>query len=145
MIGNNHNIFHQTLPVSGGKGVTLYEWTTSGFGDPNTGGTVLTKKGLSVIPSTKVWKYFGDRKTQPVYKGEVENGVPNGLGILISPMGGKYVGEWKNGEKNGLGTRTYPVGWEVGEYKDGVLWNGTYYDENGNITEKYVNGKRLDP
>ena len=28
----------------------------------------------------------------------------------------------------------------VGEYKDGVLWNGTYYDENGNIFYKYVNG-----
>ena len=55
-------------------------------------------------------------------------------------MGGKYVGEWKIGEKNGLGTRTYPVGWEVGEYKDGVLSNGTYYDENGNIFYKYVNG-----
>ena len=58
-------------------------------------------------------------------------------------MGGKYVGEWKNGEKNGLGTRTYPVGWEVGEYKDGVLWNGTYYDENGNIFSKFVNGERI--
>jgi hypothetical protein len=87
-----------------------------------------------------VWKGVGEKDTHPVYKGEVENGVPNGLGILIFPMGGKYVGEWKNGEKNGLGTRTYPVGWEVGEYKDGVLWNETYYDENGNIFYKYVNG-----
>ena len=101
------------------KGETLYQW--------------------SIYPEL-VWKGFGDKETHPVYKGEVENGVPNGLGILISPMGGKYVGEWKNGEKNGLGTRTYPVGWEVGEYKDGVLWNGTYYDENGNIFYKYVNG-----
>ena len=101
------------------KGETLYGWETS---------------------SGWVWKGFGDKETHFVYKGEVENGVPNGLGILISPMGGKYVGEWKNGEKNGLGTRTYPVGWEVGEYKDGVLCNGTYYDENGNIFYKYVNG-----
>ena len=90
-----------------------------------------------------VWKGFGEKETHFVYKGEVENGVPNGLGILISPMGGKYVGEWKNGEKNGLGTRTYPVGWEVGEYKDGVLWNGKYYDENGNIFSKFVNGERI--
>ena len=104
------------------KGETLYGWETS---------------------SGWVWKGFGDKETHFVYKGEVENGVPNGLGILISPMGGKYVGEWKNGEKNGLGTRTYPVGWEVGEYKDGVLWNGKYYDENGNIFSKFVNGERI--
>ena len=39
-----------------------------------------------------VWKGFGDKETHFVYKGGVENGVPNGLGILISHMGGKYVG-----------------------------------------------------
>ena len=82
------------------KGETLYMWETS---------------------SGTVWKGFGDKETHFVYKGEVENGVPNGLGILISPMGGKYVEEWKNGSQNGKGTRTYPVGWEVGEYKDGAL------------------------
>ena len=115
-------IFSSFLTSCEKKEETLYKWETS---------------------SGIVWKRFGDKDTHPVYKGEVENGVPNGLGILISPMGGKYVGEWKNGEKNGLGTRTYPVGWEVGEYKDGVLWNGTYYDENGNIFSKFVNGERI--
>ena len=30
----------------------------------------------------------------------------------------------------------------VGEWKDGHRWNGTIYDKNGNIYEKYVNGKR---
>ena len=109
-------------PVIGDEPVVLYQYETS---------------------SGRVWKGFGDKETHFVYKGEVENGVPNGLGILISPIGGKYVGEWKNGEKNGKGTRTYPVGWEVGEYKDGVLWNGTYYDENGNIFSKFVNGERI--
>jgi len=92
------------------------------------------------------WMGFGDVETHPVYEGQVENGKPNGEGILTFPViGDKYVGEWKNGEKNGLGTRTFPVGWEVGEYKDGVLWNGTYYDENGNIYGKYVNGKWIKP
>ena len=111
-------------PVIGNnhKGETLYRWETS---------------------SGVQWKGFGDKDTHLVYKGEVENGVPNGLGILISPIGGKYVGEWKNGEKNGLGTRTFPVGWEVGEYKDGVLWNGKYYDKDGNIVGKYVNGEMI--
>ena len=42
------------------KGETLYRWKTS---------------------SGYVWKGFGDKDTHRVYKGEVENGVPNGLGI----------------------------------------------------------------
>ena len=50
-----------------------------------------------------VWKEFGDKETQKVYKGEVENGVPNGLGFLIFPNGDKYVGEWKDGKPNPLG------------------------------------------
>ena len=147
LIGDN-----PTLPVSGGKGVTLYEWTTSGFGDPNTGGTVLTKKGLSVIPSTKVWKYFGDRKTQPVYKGEVENGVPNGLGFIIYPKRRyrgeewyeiyQYVGSWKNGRYNGYGIeRHYDGSREVGEWENGKEWNITYYYPNGYIFGKFVNGE----
>ena len=103
-------IGEETLPVSGGKGVTLYEWITSGIYDPYSG----------IIPSTKVWKYFGDRKTQPVYKGEVENGVPNGLGVLISTNGWKYFGSWKNGE----------------------IWKGTEYDNYGNIIYRWVEGKR---
>ena len=65
-----------------------------------------------------VWKGFGDKDTHSKYEGDVENGKPNGVGILISPMGGKYVGSWKNG----------------------VRWNGTSYDKNGNILEKWVNG-----
>ena len=39
-----------------------------------------------------VWKGVGDKETHPKYEGDVENGKPNGVGILISPMGGKYVG-----------------------------------------------------
>ena len=75
-------------PVIGNnhKGETLYLWETS---------------------SGKVWKGFGDKETHSVYKGDVENGKPNGVGILISPMGGKYVGGWKNGVRNGKGTTTF--------------------------------------
>jgi len=89
-----------------------------------------------------VWKGFGDKETQPVYKGEVENGVPNGLGILYDLDGSKYVGSWKNGKKNRQGTFTYPNGEKYeGEWKDGGLWNGTGYDKNGNITYKYDDGR----
>ena len=102
------------------KGETLYLWETySGF----------------------QWKVFGDKNTRPQYKGEVENGKPNGLGVLIYPYNGKsIVGEWKNGKewktkhrtkngrlilkfemgKNGLVTVTSPNGRKyVGEWKDG--------------------------
>ena len=76
------------------------------------------------------------------YVGDVENGKPNGLGILIFPDGRKYVGEFKYGNWNGQGTYTYPDGSkEVGEWKSGQPWNVKGYDKNGNITEKYVNGK----
>jgi len=49
-----------------------------------------------------------------------QNGVPNGLGVLISTNGWKYFGSWKNGE----------------------IWNGTEYDKDGNIIYRWVNGKR---
>ena len=65
------------------------------------------------------WMRFGDKETQPMYQGQVKDGKPNGLGVLIYPDGRKYVGE----------------------YKDGKRWNGIKYDENGDITGKYVNGK----
>jgi len=67
-----------------------------------------------------VWKGFGDKETHPKYEGDVENGVPNGLGVLISTNGWKYFGSWKNGE----------------------IWNGTEYDKYGNFIRKWVNGKR---
>ena len=88
------------------KGETLYRWENpSGDG--------------------YVWKGFGDKETHPKYQGEVENGVPNGLGFLISLDGWKYVGEWKDGKKYDQGTYTS---------QDGT--KGKY----GNFTGKYVNG-----
>ena len=131
------------------KGETLYRWITSS--------------------STLEWKGFGDKETHSVYKGDVKNGVPNGLGYLIYPEGDKYVGSWKNGFPNGQGTFTYHIGakyegeWKdgeyngqgtftvpdggklVGEWKDSDPWNVTGYDKNGNIHVKIVNGKRVNP
>ena len=115
-----------------------------------------------------VWKGFGDKETHPKYTGDVKNGKPDGLGILIyslggkdfgrwkdgkhngqgtftSPYGSKYVGKWKNGMKNGQGSYYYPSGTKyVGEYKDGKRWNGTQHDKDGNIMIKYVNGKQVE-
>jgi len=66
------------------------------------------------------WVESGDKETQPKYQGQVKDGKPNGLGVLISTNGWKYFGSWKNGE----------------------IWNGTEYDKDGNIIYRWVNGKR---
>ena len=111
-----------------------------------------------------VWKSFEDKDTQPKYKGQVENGKPNGQGTYTNHDGEKYVGEWKDGEKHGQGTYTYHHGFKYvgewkdnrkhgqgtytltdgirfeGEWKDGKPWNLTIYDKYGNIIGKWVNG-----
>ena len=116
------------------------------------------------ISSGNVWKSFGHKDTQPKYKGQVENGKPNGQGTYTNPDGEKYVGEWKDGEKHGQGTYTYHHGFKYvgewkdnkkhgqgtytltdgnrfeGEWKDGKPWNLTIYDKYGNIIGKWVNG-----
>ena len=61
------------------KGETLYGWITSS--------------------STLEWKRFGDKETHPIYKGDIENGKPSGLGVITFPDGSKFVGEYKDGEK----------------------------------------------
>ena len=127
------------------KGETLYGWITSS--------------------STLEWKTFGEKGTHPIYKGDVENGKPNGLGVITFldgskfvgeykdgekngqgiftfSWGQKYVGEWMNGEKNGRGTTTWTDGYQyVGYFKDDEPWNGTYYNNNGKKEYKLVNGK----
>ena len=70
-------------------------------------------EGLESEDNKDLWKY----------KGYVENGVPNGLGVLISTNEWKYFGSWKEGQ----------------------MWNGTQYDKDRNITKKVVNGKTIKP
>ena len=111
------------------------------------------------------WREFGEKETNSKYKGEVENGKPNGLGTMTYPDGRKYWGEFKDGKLNGQGTRTTSYGekyegeWKdglpngkgtmtwsdgekyVGEFKGGNFWNGTTYEIDGNFFGKWVNGK----
>ena len=86
------------------------------FGHPTGEHTLYLWETSSGFP----WKTIGNEKLQPKYEGDVENGVPNGLGVLISTNGWKYFGSWKSGE----------------------IWNGTEYDNYGNIIYRWVNGKR---
>ncbi len=74
------------------------------------------------------WKKMGDKNTNPQYKGEVKREyiifgdyILEGLGSITEPQGWKYVGVWKNGR----------------------LWRGKEYDKYGNITYKWVNGKKI--
>ena len=71
--------------------------------------------------------------------GGIQEWGKNGQGTLTSSSG-KYVGEWKDGYFHGQGTGTFPHGEKfVGENNDS--WKGTYYDKDGNIINKVVNGK----
>ena len=88
------------------------------------------------------WMGFRDKDTQPKYQGQVKNGKPNGLGVLIFPNGSKYVGRWKNGIREGQGSQIHKGGGKYsGSWKNGSWWNGKQIDPNGNITRMVVNGK----
>jgi hypothetical protein len=104
-------------PVIGNnhKGETLYYWSK---------------------PDNK-WMGFGDKETQHKYQGQVKDGKPNGLGILIFPDGSKYVGNWKNGKYNGQGTSISPLGIKyVGSWKNGK--------KNGQGTFTHSDGSKYD-
>ena len=70
------------------------------------------------------WRYCveGNDEKDMKYFGEVENGVPNGKGRLLSRNGTKY-GDY------------------AGEWRDGKMWNGVQYDKDGKILWKIINGK----
>ena len=75
------------------------------------------------------------------YVGESKNGKPNGQGTMTLTDGTKFIGEWKNGEPNGQGTRTTTDGSKfVGKFRDDRFLKGTFYDKEGNIKSKMLNG-----
>ena len=121
-------IFSSFLTSCEKKEETLYKWETS---------------------SGSEWKTMGDENDNLQYKGEVKREyiifgdyIFDGLGSLTHPDGRKYVGKFKDGKFDGQGTFTWSDGGEyVGSWKNGTRWNGTFYDKNGNIIYKYVNGR----
>ena len=122
LIGDNH------------KGETLYQW--------------------GEYPDF-FWMGFGEKDTHPKYLGQVKDGKPNGIGIMTFHRRGKiltkYVGEWKDGKYHGQGTHSIYLSpgdlWSVhkakGEWKNGKSWNVIYYDMEGEIVNKVVNGKTI--
>ena len=96
--------------------ITILIFSTPLIGNKHTGETLYV---LGVYPDWE-WVEFGNKETQPKYQGQVKDGKPNGLGVLTSTNGWKYLGSWKSGE----------------------MWNGTEYDNYGNIIYMWVEGKR---
>ena len=84
------------------------------------------------------------------WEGEIENGVPNGLGTFYTPEsysqvefynGSKFEGTYENGERK-EGTFTWSRGNKyIGTYKDNKRWNGEMIYVDGNENSKYVNGE----
>ena len=133
------------------KNISKYEGEIKN-GLPNGQGTDTVPKGEKYVGSWKV----GNRDGQGTltwsdgskFVGEFKNGKRNGQGTETFGKGkwkgDKYVGEYKDDNKNGQGTFTFSNGWKfVVEYKDGEVLNGTFYDKDGNIIKKYVNGKSI--
>ena len=108
------------------------------IGDNHKGETLY----LWLVETEMVWKRFGDNDTHSKYKGEVKDGKPNGLGVIIYKDESKYVGRWKNGIREGQGSQIHKGGGKYsGSWKNGSWWNGKQIDPNGNITRMVVNGK----
>ena len=75
------------------------------------------------------------------YEGKFKDGILNGQGTKTWPNGDMYEGEFKDGKYHGHGSYTWSDGKKyLGEWKDGKPWNGTGYDNDGNIIGKWVNG-----
>ncbi len=118
----------------------------------------MKARSLSTLSKSENWKTTRTSDEDPVYVGEVQDGLPNGQGTYTFPDGAKYVGEWQDGKRNGQGTMTLPNGAKyVGEYKDdkkngqgtitlpnGAKYVGEYKDDkrHGQGTFTWPNGAK---
>ena len=117
-------------------------------GIPNGQGTFTWHSGHKYVGEFKDGEYNGqgiETRGTKMYEGEYKDGKKHGKGKLTKSDGRKYEGEWKNNKPNGQGTFTSPDGTKyVGEWKNGEPWNGTFYDKDGNIKGKVVNGEEIE-
>lgn len=68
------------------------------------------------------------------YTGQLQNGVPHGLGYLLLPDGTRYKGEWKEGKPHGRGAINYA---------GGTIYKGEFVEgkKHGYGKQKQVDGK----
>ena len=93
-----------------------------------------------------VWNEIDEMRDEGgKYEGEIENGKPEGRGLVMYRNGTKYVGIFKNGVWDGKGNFYFPDGekW-VGEFKEDKPWNVIWYDNQGKIVAKWGDGVKID-
>jgi len=158
MSGNERKV--ETILCGGCKTIEL-NGKLVGLVGKLVGGNRVVEKPVIVVKKSNIeilyeysgrwYKSYKGWSNYSKYSGEVTNGLPNGQGSLNSYSGfdgtfdGNYEGEFKDGKRHGQGTETLQSGEKlVGEFKDGTIWNTTYYDENGNFFSTTVNGEHGD-
>eukprot|EP00210_Caulerpa_lentillifera_P000373 g366.t1 len=76
-----------------------------------------------------------------VYEGEVEDGVPHGVGRMFSKLNGvEYKGEWLHGKRHGIGRLI------IESSKHQIIYNGQWYNDyqQGKGTINYPSGNRYE-
>ncbi len=72
------------------------------------------------------------------YIGNFRNGEIHGVGVCYYTDGSKYSGEWKSRYPDGKGTKTYSDGTK----RTGMWKKGKPVDDQGNIQDEYIAGKK---
>ena len=84
------------------------------------------------------------------FSGYLIDGVPNGHGVFssASPLGAAwtYTGDFVDGVFHGYGETQWVSGQRrVGFFRNGEIYNGRSYDDDGNHVYSVVNGNRVRP
>lgn len=75
------------------------------------------------------------------YEGMVSNGQQHGKGAYYNPSGYKEIGEYVNGKKHGQCKIIYPDGgYTIGEFRDGQQYNAKEYNKDGILVKLWNNG-----
>jgi Uncharacterized protein conserved in bacteria len=95
-------------------------------------------------------KMFADSCFQDHYRGELKNGVPSGIGMMLDDNGAMYAGGWKDGVRSGWGDVLFSDGTSYeGEWKEGFPWGPgllTYPDGDsyeGQFEKGVLSGKGI--
>ena len=91
---------------------------------------------LPTVNTRRGWKETeSSNPPDCIYEGEIENGLPHGIGTYTKTDGATYVGHFKNGLRHGKGKFSYP---------DGSIYEGVWKDDelNGLGTGTFPDGEK---